>query len=45
MARFESWNLNINQISLADAEKYLAEFDIVINTTPAGMAGNNESIN
>ncbi|EHS79713.1 shikimate dehydrogenase family protein [Staphylococcus aureus subsp. aureus IS-160] len=27
--------LNINQISLADAEKYLAEFDIVINTTPA----------
>ena len=44
MARFESWNLNINQISLADAEKYLAEFDIVINTTPAGMAGNNESI-
>ena len=24
--------------------KYLAEFDIVINTTPAGMAGNNESI-
>ncbi|EHS81222.1 hypothetical protein IS160_2254 [Staphylococcus aureus subsp. aureus IS-160] len=22
----------------------LAEFDIVINTTPAGMAGNNESI-
>ncbi|HDE4104092.1 TPA: shikimate dehydrogenase [Staphylococcus aureus] len=44
LARFESWNLNINQISLADAEKYLAEFDIVINTTPAGMAGNNESI-
>ncbi len=41
IARFQS-KLNINQISLADAEKYLAEFDIVINTTPAGMAGNNK---
>ena len=37
MSRFEDWNLDINAISLNDAEKYLDEFDIVINTTPAGM--------
>ncbi|MCS5349241.1 shikimate dehydrogenase [Staphylococcus aureus] len=44
MSRFESWNLDVNQITLNDAEMYLDEFDIVINTTPAGMAENNESI-
>ncbi|MBO0927135.1 shikimate dehydrogenase [Staphylococcus sp. 30400_3112M30941] len=44
MSRFESWNLDVNQITLNDAEMYLDEFDIVINTTPTGMAENNESI-
>ncbi|MEJ7548188.1 shikimate dehydrogenase, partial [Staphylococcus hominis] len=43
MSRFEDWNLDINAISLNDAEKYLDEFDIVINTTPAGMDKNNDS--
>ena len=33
MSRFESWNLDVNQITLNDAEMYLDEFDIVINTT------------
>lgn len=44
MSRFEDWNLDINAISLNDAEKYLDEFDIFINTTPAGMDKNNDSV-
>ncbi|PTH21461.1 shikimate dehydrogenase [Staphylococcus capitis] len=44
MSRFEDWNLDINAISLNDAERYLDEFDIVINTTPAGMDKNNDSV-
>lgn len=44
MSRFDSWTLNINSISLETAEQHLDEFDIIINTTPAGMAGNNESV-
>ena len=43
MSRFNDWNLDINAISLEDAESYLDAFDI-INTTPAGMAENKESV-
>lgn len=44
MSRFNDWNLDINAISLEDAESYLDAFDIIINTTPAGMAENKESV-
>ncbi|MBO1197991.1 shikimate dehydrogenase [Staphylococcus simiae] len=44
MSRFDSWQLNVNPISLKTAEEHLDEFDIIINTTPAGMAGNEECI-
>lgn len=44
MSRFNDWNLDINAISLDNAEKYLDEFDIVINTTPAGMDKNTDSV-
>ena len=39
MSRFDNWNLDINKISLTDAESALSEFDIIINTTPAGPLG------
>ncbi|WP_279526243.1 shikimate dehydrogenase [Staphylococcus gallinarum] len=42
MSRFDNWNLDINKISLIDAESALSEFDIIINTTPAGMKSNKE---
>ena len=42
MSRFDNWDLDINKISLSDAEKSLAEFDIIINTTPAGMNQNKD---
>ncbi|MEK4861488.1 shikimate dehydrogenase [Staphylococcus sp. FSL W8-0774] len=42
MKRFESWHLNVNQITLEQAESHLDEFDIIINTTPAGMDNNQE---
>lgn len=42
MSRFDSWDLDVNKISLLDAEKSLSEFDIVINTTPAGMNKNKD---
>lgn len=44
MSRFKDWKLDINAISLMDAEKHLDEFDIVINTTPAGMDKNYECV-
>ena len=43
MSRFNDWNLDINAISLED-ESYLDAFDIIINTTPAGMVENKESV-
>lgn len=44
MSRFDSWDIDINAISLNQAECHLDEFDIIINTTPAGMANNNDMI-
>lgn len=44
MSRFESWTLDINAISLEQAETHLDEFDIIINTTPAGMDENKEHV-
>lgn len=44
MDRFESWQLEVNKISLQEAEAALSEFDIIINTTPAGMNQNKEVI-
>ncbi|MGW7925730.1 shikimate dehydrogenase [Staphylococcus xylosus] len=44
LKRFENWNLDVNQITLNEAEKALDEFDIVINTTPAGMHENKEVV-
>ncbi|MBL7565139.1 shikimate dehydrogenase [Staphylococcus saccharolyticus] len=43
MSRFDNWQLDINKISLNEAEKHLDEFDIIINTTPTGM-DNNECV-
>lgn len=40
--RFDQWSLNVNKIRLSDAELALSEFDIIINTTPAGMNTNQE---
>ena len=40
--RFDQWRLNVNKIRLSDAELALSEFDIIINTTPAGMNTNQE---
>ncbi|MEB7461326.1 shikimate dehydrogenase [Staphylococcus succinus] len=42
--RFEHWNLEVNKISLKEAEAALSEFDIVINTTPAGMKDNKDVV-
>lgn len=42
MNRFEQWNLNVNKVHLSEAEVALSEFDIIINTTPAGMNTNQE---
>lgn len=42
MKRFETWDLEVNQITLAQAESHLDEFDIIINTTPAGMDDNQD---
>ncbi|WP_440857323.1 shikimate dehydrogenase [Staphylococcus shinii] len=44
LQRFENWDLDVNQITLKEAEKALDEFDIVINTTPAGMHENKEVV-
>lgn len=33
MSRFETWDMDINAISLEQSEQYLDEFDIIINTT------------
>ncbi|MGA4513547.1 shikimate dehydrogenase [Staphylococcus caledonicus] len=44
MSRFESWDLDINAISLKEAENYLDEFDIIINTTSAGLNDNTDSV-
>ena len=44
MSRFNNWSLNINKINLSHAERHLDEFDIIINTTPAGMNGNKDSV-
>lgn len=40
MSRFDSWDLEVNQLTLQEAEAKLNQFDIIINTTPAGMNGN-----
>ncbi|PHK49712.1 shikimate dehydrogenase [Staphylococcus edaphicus] len=42
--RFESWHLDVNKISLQEAENTLSQYDIIINTTPAGMNENKEVI-
>src|SRR5699024_11985651 len=42
MNRFEQLNLNVNKVHLSEAEVALSEFDIIINTTPAGMNTNQE---
>ena len=39
---FDHWNLDVNTASLVDVEPVLSEFDIIINTTPAGMDDNLE---
>ncbi|WP_436866407.1 shikimate dehydrogenase [Staphylococcus pseudoxylosus] len=44
LKRFENWDLDVNQITLEEAEQALDEFDIVINTTPAGMHENKEVV-
>ncbi|MCH4459754.1 shikimate dehydrogenase [Staphylococcus haemolyticus] len=44
MSRFESWDMNINAISLNQAEQYLDEFDIIINTTSAGLDNNDDTV-
>ena len=42
LSRFDHWHLDVNRASLADVESVLSEFDIIINTTPAGMDENKE---
>lgn len=42
--RFKHWTLDINKISLEEAEADLASFDIIINTTPAGMNQNKDIV-
>lgn len=42
LSRFDHWNLDVNTASLVDVEPVLSEFDIIINTTPAGMDDNLE---
>ncbi|MCU5746413.1 shikimate dehydrogenase [Staphylococcus sp. SQ8-PEA] len=42
--RFKNWSIDINAISLKEAERSLSEFDIVINTTPIGMKSESELI-
>lgn len=44
LSRFDNWHLDINKMSLAEAETSLANFDIVINTTPIGMKDNREVV-
>ncbi|MEL0538832.1 shikimate dehydrogenase [Staphylococcus debuckii] len=44
MSRFDSWDLSVNTMSLKEAEKQLNAFDIVINTTPAGMSDNQDVV-
>lgn len=44
MSRFESWDMNINAISLNQAEQYLDEFDIIINTTSVGLDNNDDTV-
>ena len=44
MSRFDNWKLDINAITLQQAEQYLDEFDIIINTTSAGLDNNKESV-
>lgn len=44
MSRFDNWDLKVNTLSLQEAEKQLGDFDIVINTTPAGMSDNQDVV-
>ncbi|WP_436854014.1 shikimate dehydrogenase [Staphylococcus caeli] len=44
MHRFEHWSMDVHKISLNEAESNLATFDIVINTTPAGMNQNKDIV-
>lgn len=43
-SRFDNWKMDINKINLNQAQNALAEFDIIINTTPVGMNNNNDLI-
>lgn len=42
MSRFEHWHIDVETVSLAYAESHLAQFDVIINTTPLGMNGNQD---
>lgn len=44
MRRFETWDLAVEQFTLSEAEQALNQFDIVINTTPAGMNQNKDVV-
>ena len=44
MSRFETWDMDINAISLEQSEQYLDEFDIIINTTSAGLNNNDDIV-
>ena len=43
MSRFETWDMDINAISLEQSEQYLDEFDIIINTT-SGLNNNDDIV-
>lgn len=44
MSRFDNWDLKVHTLTLEEAEKQLGDFDIVINTTPAGMSENQDVV-
>ena len=44
MSRLETWDMDINAISLEQSEQYLDEFDIIINTTSAGLNNNDDIV-
>ena len=44
MQRFDNWDLDVNKLTLQQAEAHLSEFDIIINTTPAGMSSNRDVV-
>ncbi|WP_114603235.1 shikimate dehydrogenase [Staphylococcus sp. EZ-P03] len=44
MKRFDTWDLEVEQYTLKEAEANLEQFDIVINTTPAGMNHNQDVV-